>query len=155
MHKQLIACFSAGGVTEQVARRLAKVTGADLFQIRPVEPYTKADLNWMNPLARCNKEKVKKKDVPVIGSVENMEAYDTIFLGFPIWYVGAPNIVQTFLKGYDLSGKKIMVFATSGGSGIGKTAEKLKPFIGPAEIVKATLFAPSISEEALKEWAEE
>jgi len=91
--------------------------------------------------------------VPVEGVVENMAEYDTIYLGFPIWYGIAPNVVQTFLKGYDLSGKKIVVFATSGGSRIGKTAEKLRPFIGTAEVVKAQVIPASATEGQLKKWA--
>ena len=116
--KALVAYFSASGVTKKVAERLAAAVGADIFEITPETPYTAADIRWTNPFARCNKEKMGKKDVPVSGRVENMADYDLVYLGFPIWYSGAPNVVLTFLKGYDLSGKKIALFATSGGSGI-------------------------------------
>ena len=137
--KALVAYFSASGVTARVARAVAEAADADLFEIKPAQPYTDADLNWMNPMARCNREKLGKKDVPVAGKVEDMAAYDTLYVGFPIWYGCAPNVVNTFLKGYDLSGKKLYAFATSGGSGIGKTAEKLKPYAPGAEIVEAKL----------------
>lgn len=137
--KTLVAYFSASGVTERVAKAVAEAAGADLFAIVPEQPYSDADLNWKNPLARCNREKLGRKDVPVAGRVENMSEYDTLYIGFPIWYACAPNVVNTFLKGYDLSGKKIRVFATSGGSGIGKSGEKLKPYAPGAEIIDAKL----------------
>ena len=153
MAKALVTYFSASGVTAAVASRLAKAIEADIFEIRPKIPYSAADLNYVNPLARCNREKIGRKDVPVDGVVENMAEYETIYLGFPIWYGIAPNVVQTFLKGYDLSGKKIVVFATSGGSRIGKMAEKLRPFIGTAEVVKAQVIPASATEGQLKKWA--
>ena len=138
MSTKLVAYFSASGVTAKLAKKLAETIDADLFEIKPVEPYSEADQNWKNPLARCNKEKIGKKDVPVSGIVENMDEYDTVYLGFPIWYWAAPNVVNTFVKQYDFSHKKVVLFATSGGSDMGKTAEKLQPFIGSeAEIVDA------------------
>ena len=137
--KKLVAYFSAQGTTEQVAKDLAEHLNADLFEIKPLHPYTDADLRYTNPLARCNKEKFGKKDVPVAGLVEHFADYDEVFLGFPIWYGTAPNIVNTFCKAYDWSGKKVYAFATSGGSGIGKTAEKLKPFLAGAVSVTADL----------------
>lgn len=139
--KALVAYFSASGTTTAVAEAIAKETGAELFEIRPETPYTAADLKWTNPLARCNREKIGKKDVPLAGKVEEFEAYDLVFLGFPIWYYGAPNVIQTFCKGYEWSGKKLALFATSGGSDIGKTAERLKPYLnGDPEIVGADVF---------------
>ena len=157
MGKTLVTYFSAstGKVTERVAKTLADAVGADLFEIKPVELYTEADINWMNPLSRCNKEKMGKKDVPVEGKVENMADYDLLLIGFPIWYGGAPNVVNTFVKGYDLSGKKIALFATSGGSEIGKSVKKLAPYISDtAEIVDAMLFSCSVSAEELKTWVD-
>ena len=100
-------------------------------------PYTAADLRYTNPLARCNREKIGRKDVPVKGKVENWDSFDTVYIGFPIWYYGAPNVVNTFCKGYSWSGKRVYIFATSGGSGIGKTAEKLEPYLKGAKIVDA------------------
>ncbi len=139
--KKLVAYFSAEGNTAVFAKELAAETGADLFEIRPVEPYTKADIKWTNPLARCNKERLGKKDVPVEGAVENWEQYETVYLGFPIWYYAAPNVVNTFCKGYDWTGKKLVIFATSGGSEIGKTAEKLRPYLkGEPEILSAKVY---------------
>ena len=139
MNKALIAYFSASGVTAKMARSLAEITGADLWEIRPEQPYSQADLNWKNPLARCNREKLGKKDVPVTGSVENWAEYDLVYLGFPIWYYGAPNVVNTFCGGYDWTGKKLSIFATSGGSDIGKTAAKLESYVKGAQIVGAAV----------------
>lgn len=137
--KALVAYFSASGTTARIAQAVAEAADADLFEIKPQKPYSGADLNWMNPVSRCNREKLGNKEVPVAGTVGNMAEYDTLYVGFPIWYGCAPNVVNTFLKGCDLSGKKIYAFATSGGSAIGKTAEKLKPYVGGAEIVEAKL----------------
>ena len=135
--KTLVAYFSAQGTTAAVAETLAKRLGADLFEIRPQVPYTAADIRWTNPVARCNREKIGKKDVPVAGTVANWESYDLVYLGFPIWYYGAPNVINTFCKGYDWQGKQVVLFATSGGSDIGRTAEKLQPYMPGAKILKA------------------
>ena len=138
--KTLVTYFSAeSGRTAGVAKDLADRKGADLFEIVPEKIYTKADLNWMNPLARCNREHAMKKDVPVAKAVEDFNQYDTVYIGFPIWYGCAPNVVNTFCKAYNWTGKKVYIFATSGGSGIGKTAEKLSPYIEGAEIMNAKL----------------
>ena len=139
MGKTLVVYFSASGVTREVASGFAQSVGADLFEICPQKIYTSADLNWKNPAARCNREKFGKKDVPVTGRVERFEDYDTVYIGFPIWYGCAPNVVNTFCKGYDWSGKSVHAFATSGGSGIGKTAEKLAPYLRGAAAVDAKL----------------
>ena len=137
--KPLVIYFSAEGNTAKVAKKIAEDKDADIFEIVPEEPYSKADLRWINPIARCNREKFGKKDVPVVGNVENFAEYDTVYIGFPIWYGCAPNVVNTFCKAYDWTGKKIYVFATSGGSGIGKTAEKLQPYVNGGEIAEAKL----------------
>ena len=138
--KTLIAYFSAeSGTTARVAKDAAKALGADLYEIRPEKPYTAADLRYTNPLARCNREFMSKKDVPVAGKIENFSDYDTVLICFPIWYGCAPLAVSTFCKGYDWSGKKVAAFATSGGSGIGKTAEKLRPFLAGGELLGARL----------------
>ena len=110
--KTLVTCFSAEGATAKIAKELAEAIGADIFEIKPEKPYTAADIRWTNPLARCNREKFGKKDVPVVGSVENFADYDTVLIGFPIWYGAAPNVVNTFCKGYDWSGKRVLAFAT-------------------------------------------
>ena len=151
--KSLVTYFSAeSGRTAGVAKDLAEAIGADLFEIVPEKPYTGSDLNWMNPLARCNREHAMKKDVPVAGKVENFADYDTVFVGFPIWYGCAPNVVNTFCKGYDWAGKKVYIFATSGGSGIGRSGEKLAPYAAGAEIIDARLVS---SASELRDWQAE
>lgn len=147
--KKLVAYFSAEGTTAALAKALAERTGADLFEIRPETPYTAADIKWTNPLARCNREKIGKKDVPVAGTVEDWAAYDLILLGFPIWYYGAPNVINTFCKGYDWQGKRVVLFATSGGSGIGRTAEKLQPYLPGAQILGARVVKSAAELEEL------
>ena len=151
--KTLTAYFSASGVTAELAKNMAEAAGADLFEIRPVEPYTDADLKWTNPLARCNKEKIGRKNVPIDGRVADWDEYDLVLIGFPIWYYAAPNIIETFVKSYDFAGKKIGLFATSGGSDIGKTPDKLRPLTA-GEIVGAKLFRADASRETLKAWVE-
>ena len=148
--KTLVVYFSAEGTTAALAEKFAKEIIADTFEIRPQKLYTKSDLNWKNPMSRCNKEKFGKKDVPVEGTVENFEAYDEVLIGFPIWYGAAPNIVNTFCKEYDWTGKKVYAFATSGGSGIGKTAEKLQSYVKGGVVAKAKLVH---SASDLIEWA--
>lgn len=136
--KAIIIYFSAEtGKTRKIAEELSRSLNADLFEIKPEQPYSAADMKWTNPLARCNREKLGKKDVPVQGKVENWDSYDTVYLGFPIWYYAAPNVVNTFCKDYDWSGKTLHIFATSGSSGIGKTAEKLEPYVKGAKIADA------------------
>lgn len=138
--KTLIAYFSAeSGTTARIAKDAAGTLGADLYEITPEKPYTAADLRYTNPLARCNREFFAKKDVPVVGRIENFKDYGTILIGFPIWYGCAPLVVSSFCKGYDWSGKTVAAFATSGGSGIGKTAEKLRPYLPGAEFKGAKL----------------
>lgn len=128
MSKKLVAYFSAGGVTAAAAKRLADAAGADLYEIRPEVPYQKKDLIWVNPLSRSIKEMRRKSNrPPIIADGFSPADYDVIYLGFPIWCFVAPTIVLTFLEAYDFSNKKIVVFATSGGSGLGKTLDYLKP----------------------------
>ena len=148
----LVVYFSAEGTTAKVAKAFSERMKADLFEIVPEKPYSAADIKWTNPLARCNREKFGKKDVPVNGTIENFSDYDTVVIGFPIWYGAAPNVVNTFCKGYDWSGKRVFAFATSGGSGIGKTAEKLKPYLKGAEAVDARLVH---TEREVAEWVKE
>lgn len=155
MSKKLVAYFSVSGVTAKLAKTLAEAVDGQLFEIAPETPYTEADVNWRNPLSRCNKEKVGKKDVAIKDKVKDMDSFDTLFIGFPIWYWVAPNIINTFVKQYDLSGKKIVLFATSGGSDMGKTADKLKPYLSKdAEIVGGKVLNGSQTAEQLKKWAE-
>ncbi len=135
----LVTFFSAEGTTAKVAREFAERIGADIFEIEPQEHYSKADLNYLNPVARCNREQMGGKDVPVIGTVVDFAKYETIYIGFPIWYGQAPRVIHTFAKGYDWTGKTVHAFATSGGSSIGKTAEKLAPSLKGAASVDAVL----------------
>lgn len=157
MSKTLVAYFSASaaGRTRKLAENLAAAADADLFKIVPEKPYTQADIKWTNPLARCNKEWMGKKDVPVAGSVEGFGEYDTVMIGFPIWYNAAPNVINTFVKDHDWTGKKVALFATSGGSGIGKSAGKLAPHMkGDFEIVASELFDPDATQVELRSWIE-
>ena len=135
----LITYFSAEGTTAKVAKEFAERIGADCIEIIPQEPYTKSDINYLNPLSRCNKEQIGGKDVPVSTKIEDFEKYDTVYIGFPIWYGQAPRVIHTFAKGYDWTGKTVHAFATSGGSGIGKTAEKLTPSLRGVSVLDAKL----------------
>ena len=153
MMKTLIVYFSAeSGTTARVAKDAAAALGADLYEITPEKPYTAADLRYTNPLARCNREFFAKKDVPVVGRIDNFADYDTVLIGFPIWYGCAPLVGSSFCKGCDWSGKKVAAFATSGGSGIGKTADKLRPFLPGGELLGAKLVH---SAAELTAWAKE
>ena len=128
MSKKLVAYFSASGVTKKVAEQLSQVAGADLFEIRPAVPYTDADLNWRDTHSRSSVEMNDPHSRPNIAeTLSTMADYDVIFLGFPIWWYTAPTIIHTFLESYDFSNKTIVPFATSCGSGFGKTIESLKP----------------------------
>ena len=149
--KTLVAYFSATGNTASLAKRVAKASGGDLFEIKPVEPYTDADLKWTNPVARCNKEKMGKKLVPIAERVQDFDEYELVYIGFPVWYWAAPNIIETFVKSYDFTGKKVVLFATSGGSDIAKAPGKLQPLM-KGEIVGAKLFKPDASYPELNVW---
>lgn len=150
--KTLIAYFSAeNGRTKALAQRLAALTDGDLFEIEPQQPYTSADLNYMNPLARCNREQILKKDVPVKNKVADFDTYDQILIGFPIWYHQAPRVILSFCEGYDFKDKKVALFATSGGSDIGKTAQKLAPYIKNSRITGAEVLN-NVSDQDLKDW---
>lgn len=127
MEKILVTYFSASGVTAKVAEKLAKAAKADLFEIKPEVPYSSADLDWTNKKSRSSMEMADKTSrVAMSGKVENMAQYDTVFVGFPIWWGVAPHIVNSFLEAYDFSGKTIHLFATSGGSGMGRSMAELK-----------------------------
>ena len=149
--KTLVAYFSANGNTASLAKRVAQAAKADLFEIKPVEPYTDADLRWTNPLARCNKEKLGKKSVPIADRVADFDEYELVLIGFPVWYYTAPNIIETFVKSYDFSGKKVALFATSGGSDIAKAPGKLQPLM-KGKIVDARLFRPDASYAEVNVW---
>ena len=156
MSKKLVAYFSASGVTEKVAKTLAAAISADLFQIEPVTPYTDADLNWNDPQSRSSVEMQDKTFRPQVkNKVEKMEDYDTVFVGFPIWWYVAPTIINTFLEQYDLTGKKVIPFATSGSSGMGNTNVELRGSCSDAVLCEGRRFASSIGADALKAWADQ
>ena len=155
MTKALVAYFSASGVTAKVAERLSKAIGADLYEIAPEAPYTRADLNWMDKKSRSTVEMEDRSSRPAIGTkVENMEQYDTVFVGFPIWWYREPSIIDTFMEAYDFTGKKVVPFATSGGSGLGDSYKNLQALAPGAKVIDGEKFPGSVSEEKLRAWAQ-
>lgn len=154
MSKKLVAYFSASGVTKSAAERLAKAAGADLFEIKPEQPYSKADLDWTNKKSRSSVEMSSLDSRPEIAEkLDNMADYDVVFVGFPIWWYVAPTIINTFLESYGFSGKTVIPFATSGGSGIGKTEEILHK-ICPAKW-KSGRVINRASDNDLSKWVDE
>lgn len=155
MSKKLVAYFSASGTTARVAENLAKATGAYLYEIKPAVPYTKDDLNWMDKQSRSSVEMRDKGSRPALADADaDIAAYDTIFVGFPIWWYIAPTIINTFLEAYDFSGKKVILFATSGGSGFGKAVENLQPSAPKAQIVAGEILNGNPNEKKLKAFAD-
>lgn len=156
MSKKLVAYFSASGVTAGAAKLLAEAIGADLYEIKPEVPYTTADLNWNDKQARSTIEMNDPSFRPALaGKNANIAAYGIVFVGFPIWWYVAPTIINTFLETYDFSGKTIVPFATSGGSGFGRTMEKLYPSVSGAAIWKeGKCLNGRQSRDALAKWAE-
>ena len=153
MSKTLIAYFSASGTTERVAKVLSETLNADLFEIKPEIPYSKADLDWTNKNSRSTIEMKDATSRPEIAEKCNhMDDYDTIFVGFPIWWYVAPTIINTFLEAYDLNGKTIIPFATSGGSGMGKTNEKLAPSCKGATLLEGRILKSNISSKEIHQW---
>ena len=156
MNKTLVAYFSASGTTAKVAEMLAKAANADIYEIKPAVPYTRADLDWMNKKSRSSVEMSDKSSRPKLADKSaDIAGYDTVLLGFPIWWYVAPTIINTFLESYDFSGKKIVLFATSGGSGFGKTVEGLKGSVSAdAQIIEGKILNGKLSESELKAWVE-
>lgn len=151
--KILVAYFSASGVTAKAAWKLSEAIGADLHEIKPEVPYSSADLNWMDKKSRSSVEMNDPSSRPMIAEkLADMEKYDVVFVGFPIWWYVAPTIINTFLESYDFSGKTIIPFATSGGSGMGKTNEKLGPSCPGATLLQGKLLNGNLSEDSLKNW---
>lgn len=151
--KILVAYFSASGVTAKAAWKLSEAMGADLHEIKPKVPYSSADLNWMDKKSRSSVEMNDPSSRPMIAEkLADMEKYDVVFVGFPIWWYVAPTIINTFLESYDFSGKTIIPFATSGGSGMGKTNEKLGPSCPGATLLQGKLLNGNLSEDSLKNW---
>ena len=156
MSKKLVAYFSASGVTAGLAKNLTEAAGADLYEIRPAVPYTNADLNWQDKNSRSTVEMNDKSFRPAIADTDaNIADYDTIFVGFPIWWYVAPTIINTFLEAYDFSGKTIVLFATSGGSGMGNSSKELKTSVSDTAVIKdGKRFSASTSVDELKKWVE-
>ena len=156
MGKTLVAYFSASGVTEKLAKKLAEAIGAELYEIKPEQIYTKADLNWMDKKSRSSVEMNDRSSRPAIATkVENMEQYEAVFVGFPVWWYREPSIIDTFMEAYDFSGKKVIPFCTSGGSGIGDSAKNLQELAPGAKVVEGKRFSTMTSEKQLKEWAKQ
>ena len=155
MSKKLVAYFSASGITEKVAKQIAEITKADLYEIKPKVPYTEADLDWMNKSSRSSMEMKNLSFRPEMADNNiDISAYDTIYLGFPIWWYIAPTIVNTFLEKHDFSGKKIVLFATSGGSSLGKTAQHLKPSVAKDTTIIEGKILNSASSADIQNWLE-
>lgn len=153
MGRKLVAYFSTSGVTARVAEVLAETIGADLFSIEPSIPYTKEDLDWTNKKSRSSLEMNNPCSRPPIARKrDNMDVYGTIYVGFPIWWYVAPTIINTFLESYDMTGKTIIPFATSGGSDMGKTNEKLMASCNGARLLEGRVFMANVSREELTEW---
>lgn len=154
MSKKLVAYFSASGVTAKLAKNLAEAAGADLYEIKPAVPYTNADLNWQDKNSRSSVEMNDKSFRPAVADTDaNIAEYDKIFVGFPIWWYVAPTIINTFLEAYDFSGKTIILFATSGGSGMGNSAKELRLSVSDSAVIKdGKRFSANASVSELKEW---
>lgn len=155
MSKTLVAFFSASGVTRQVAQKLAAAAQADLYEIKPAVLYTQADLNWRDKSSRSSVEMKNLAIRPQLADTDaKIEQYDRILLGYPIWWYMAPTIINTFLESYDFSGKSIILFATSGGSGFGKSIEELSPSCPNAVIREDRMLNGNPSEQELRQWVE-
>ena len=153
MSRKLVAYFSASGVTAKVAERLAEAIDADIFEIKPAIPYTEADLDWRNKESRSSIEMNDLAFRPEVSCRrDNMAEYDTIFVGFPIWWYIAPTIINTFLESYDLTGKTIIPFATSGGSGMGNTNEKLAASCPNAKLLQGKVFSADATADIFTAW---
>ena len=156
MSKALVAYFSASGVTAKVAEKLAGVIGADLYEIKPEQTYTDADLNWQDKQSRSSVEMKDRSSRPAIGNkVENMEQYDTVFVGFPIWWYREPSIIDTFMEAYSFDGKNVIPFATSGGSGLGDSAKNMQKLAKGAKVINGKRFSSGASGDELGTWAKE
>ena len=155
MRKTLVAYFSASGVTRRVAEKLAAATGSDLYEFKPAEPYTRADLNWQDIRSRSSVEMNDPSSRPALADhAADVAGYDRIYLGFTIWWYTAPHIIRTFLESYDFSGKSIILFATSGDSGFGKSVEELSPSCQNATIREGRMLNGNPSEQELRQWVE-
>ena len=151
----LVAYFSASGTTAKAAKALAKAAGAELYEIKPAVPYTRADLNWMDRGSSSSVEMNDKNSRPALANTDApIDGHNVIFLGFPIWWYVAPTIINTFLESYDFTSKTVVLFATSGGSGLGKSAAGLRSSAPGAKIVDGRMLNGRLNEAELKAWAE-
>ena len=156
MKRKLVAYFSASGNTAKLAENLADAIGADVFAIEPMVPYTNEDLDWRNKSSRSSIEMADKTSRPAIARMrDNMADYDTIYVGFPIWWYIAPTIINTFLESYDLVGKTVVPFATSGGSDMGETNQFLLPSCPNSKLMQGKVFKESATKQELCTWAEQ
>lgn len=156
MKKALVAYFSASGVTAKLAKRLADAIGADLSEIEPKARYTSADLDWRNKQSRSSVEMNDRSCRPEINrTVDDMAQYDVVFVGFPVWWYREPSIIDTFMEAYDFSGKTVVPFATSGGSGIGDSAANLQALAAGAKIATGRRFDANTSADKLADWAKQ
>ncbi len=152
MKKSLIAYFSASGTTKKIANKLATVVKGDVFEIVPVEPYTKADLNWMNKKSRSSVEMGDRTCRPPIAATTTLAPYDVIFIGFPIWWYREPSVIDTFVESCDFSGKVIVPFCTSGTSGPGESSQNIATLAPHAIVKEARRFSSLVSLEKIEEW---
>lgn len=156
MSKKLVAYFSASGVTAKAAKTLAEAADADLYEIRPKIPYSHADLDWMNRKSRSSVEMNDPACRPALADMAaNAAGYDVIFVGFPVWWYTAPSIIKTFLEAYDFAGRTLVPFATSGGSGLGKTAEALQAIVPAADVRPGRMLNGRLDTAELKLWADQ
>lgn len=153
MSKLLVAYFSAGGTTKKAAQKIAQAAQADLVEIVPKERYTQADLNWMDKQSRSSLEMNNPASRPeLVQTIKDISAYSTIAIGFPIWWYTAPAIIKTFLEAYDFAGKKIALFATSGGSGLGNTANDLRPCVSDSTEFISEKLMNRASDQEISAW---
>ena len=156
MSKTLVAYFSASGVTKRVAENLAKVAGADLFEIVPEQAYTSADLNWQNKQSRSSVEMNDRNSRPAISSnVDDMAQYSHVFVGFPVWWYREPSIIDTFMESYDWDGITVIPFCTSGGSGLGDAGKNMQALGKGAKVIEGKRLSGNASEAELKAWADQ
>ena len=154
MAQTLVAYFSATGTTECVAHKIAEAAGADLFEIEPAQSYTSADLNWQNKSSRSSVEMGDESARPeIVSRVDDLAAYDVVFVGFPVWWYVEPRIIDTFLEAYDFSGKTIVPFATSGGSGLGKAPQRMQKLVAGAKVLGGGVLNGRPSQSKLATWA--
>ena len=155
MSRILVACFSASGVTKGIAAKIASALGADVFEIIPERPYTKADLNWLDKRSRSSVEMKDRSCRPNIAfRVVDMEKYDTVFLGFPVWWYREPSIIDTFMESYNFDGVKVIPFCTSGGSKIGDTYKNLQALAHGASVSEGARIPARATSEEIRQWAQ-